>query len=193
MSRLQHPTAYKFTHYRLGDDGERYLIWGSTIGEIPIGDVRQGSRVERYALSDMEWLDNNLVDAGEEQMLDVYFRGATGPTNFFGRLYNDTPTETDTLSTLTGEVTGSGYPGTNTIERSATGFPTLALDAGDFRASSKTLSWTAGGSWSAATHFVLATVASGTAGILVAYRALSATRTLATNDVLNAAIQIKLA
>ena len=128
-------------------------------------------------------------------MLSVYFRAGTAPTNFFLRLYNDTPVDTDTLALLTGEVSGTGYPGTHTIERSTVGWPTLALDAGDYRVVSKNIVWTNSGgtAWTAATHSVVATVSTGTAGLLIAYRALTATRTLQPSDTLTSNIFLKLA
>lgn len=192
---MRSPTAYRFRQYRLADDGNRYLVWASTVGEIPLGDVPQGSRREALLVAEQEWLPNTLVDEGEQDILDVYFRGATAPTSFYGRLYNDTIVETDTLASLVGEVSGTGYPGTNTIERSTVGWPTLSLQAGDYRVDSKTLTWTNTGAtaWSAATTFVLATAASGTAGKLLAFRDLSATRTLQPNDQLQASIRLSLA
>lgn len=187
------PTNYTFRHYRKGADGEDYLIWGSTIGELAIGDVRRGSRQEVDAIEHQLWLPNNLVDEGEEDMLDVYLRNGTAPTNFFLRLYNDTPVDTDTLATLTGEVVGTGYPGTHTIARSAVGWPTHAIDGGDWKTTSLLILWVAAGTWTTATHSVLATVTTGTAGLLIAYRALGAARNLIATDTLDANIGIKLA
>lgn len=189
------PTHYRFRQYRVGEDGRRYLIWASGVGELPLGAVLAGSVVEAEVINDQGLLPNNLVDEGEDDILDVYFRAATAPTNFFLRLYNDTPVDTDTLATLTGEVTGTGYPGTNTIERNTTGWPTLAPDSGDARVVSKTISWenTGGSAWGAATHSVLATVQTGTAGLFIAYRALTATRTLQPSDTLDSDIFLKLA
>ena len=67
-----------------------------------------------------EQIKNAFADEGEQLILDVFLRGAAAPSGFFLRLYNDTPVETDTLSTLTGEPSGNGYSPA-TVERSATG------------------------------------------------------------------------
>lgn len=160
-------TEWRFEHKR---DGE--VIWESD----PIGLFHS----------------NALADEGEKSMLDVYFAGTTPLANLYVRLYNDTPVDTDTLATLTGEVTGTGYAAI-TLARGTTDWPTVALDSGDFRASSLQKTWTAGGAWTAATYAVLASVASGTSGLLIAYTALGATRTLVNTDELNFIQRIKLA
>ena len=186
---LKSPTAYRARHYRTFE-GEKHLIWAQGIGEVE--PIRVGSKEFADVMYDQPWSDNTLADEGEEDILVAFFRGGTAPTNTYLRLYNDTPIETDTLATLTGEVSGTGYPGTNTIESNATGWPTSGLDAGDWRLVSKTITWTASDTWTAATYLVLATVASGTAGSLIAYNALSATRTLVNGDSLDADYTLKL-
>jgi hypothetical protein len=135
-------------------------------------------------------LQNTLMDEGEGNMLDVYYRGATGPTSFFVGLFNDTPGETDSLTDLTGEPTTNGYE-RQEIEASETGFPTLALDGGDFQAESKTVTFEAdGGAWGPVTHAVLAT-SEDNSGLAVAFVALQATRTLQDGDSLEFSINIK--
>jgi hypothetical protein len=185
---MRGPTAYQFAHHRTIDD-ERCLIWGNGIGEVLI-PVASPEYVE--ALGDRAWQGNALADEGESDMLAVYFRTQAKRANMFGRLFNDTPVETDTLATLTGEVTGTGYAAV-TWAVSDAGFPTLALDTGDFKVTSSTQTFTAGGAWTVATNLVVATVASGTAGLHVAWAALSASRTLATSDTLDVSVAIKLA
>lgn len=148
---------------------------------------------------DLLWEDrdvhNELTDEGEQSILDVYFRNGTAVATFYGRLYNDTPVDTDTLATLTGEVTGTGYdPSTQAVwARNSTDWPTLALDSGDYRVSGLQRSYVAGGAWTAATVLVLASVATGTAGLHLAWVSLSTTRTLALNDTLNVTPRVKLA
>lgn len=133
---------------------------------------------------------NDLADEGEADMLDVYYRNATAPTTFYLRLFNDTPVETDTLADLTGEPSGNGYS-PQEIERSNVGFPTLALDAGDWQLTSKTVTFTAsGGSWGPVTYAVLATTSDNT-GKLVAYKQLSQARTLQDGESLEVTITIK--
>jgi hypothetical protein len=181
-------TAYRFAHYHT-IDGVRCLVWGNGIGDV---ELEAGSPLAVEALADRPWQSNALADEGEQDMLDVYFRTQAKRTNLYGRLYNDTPVETDTLATLTGEVIGTGYAAL-TWPVSNTGFPTLALDAGDFKVTSSTQTFTAGGAWSAASTLVLATVATGTAGLHVAWSALSSTRTLAISDTLDVSVSVKVA
>lgn len=153
------------------------------------------------AAGNLKWQDlnrqNALADEGEQAFLDMYLRGATPPTRFYIRLLNSSPSETTTLATMTGEPTHTnGYQlyssGTNKITRDSTGWPTLALDSGDYQAVSKTWSITAvGGTIGPVTTAVLSTTADNT-GKLVAYVALSATRTLQIGDTLQVTYKVKL-
>jgi len=138
-----------------------------------------------------EQAPNALVDEGELLLLDVFLRAAAAPAGFFCRLYNDTPIETDSLAALTGEPAVNGYAA-QAIERSNVGWPTLALDAGDYQATSKELTFTAtGGSWGPVTHCVLATSSDNT-GKLVSFAALSTARTLAAGETLRITYRVKL-
>lgn len=138
-----------------------------------------------------EVLQNALADEGEQSMLDGYLRAQNLPTTFYLGLYNDTPLETDTMADLVGEPTENGYA-RQEIERSAVGWPTLALDSGDYMATSKQVTFSAtGGSWGPVTYMVLTTTASGTAGKLIAFVALSQSRTLQNTETLGCKIKIK--
>ena len=133
---------------------------------------------------------NAFADEGEQLILDVFLRGATAPTQFYLRLYNDTPVETDGLASLTGEPSGNGYS-PSLIERSATGWPTLALDSGDYQATSSAETFTAsGGSIGPVTYAVIATNSDNT-GKLIAYAALSQSRTLADGESLTVTYKLK--
>lgn len=185
---LLHPTQYRFRHYR-PDVG---LIWASDGDEsrefdgIPIGSKHE-LRIKRESL----WTPNALADEGEKDILDVYFDDVAVRTSLFLRLYNDTPVETDTLATLVNETSGTGY-GPITVTR-GTDWTDPALDAGDMQTVMSTKQFAATGAWTAATHLVLATVGTGTGGLLIAYVALAATRTLANGDTLDIDLAIKLA
>lgn len=185
-------TTYQFAHRRLVD-GVPHLIWGNGIGDVLIPS---GTRLEREALADRNWLDNALADEGETDMLSTYFRATTRPTTFYGRLYNDTPTDQDTLATLTGEVSGTGY-GAVSWAQGTTDFGTIALEpptTGDAKTTSTIKTFTnGGGTWSAATALVLCTASSGTSGLHIAWVMLQATRTLAASDTLQVSVAIKLA
>lgn len=134
---------------------------------------------------------NSLADEGEQMLLDVALRGGTAPTQYFLRLFNDTPIETDTLAALTGQPSTNGYAA-QLVERSAVGWPTLALDSGDFQAVSKEVTFTAsGGSWGPVSHCVLATSSDNT-GKLISFAALSQARTLAAGETLRITYRVKL-
>ncbi len=147
------------------------------------------------AEGNLKWEDvnrpNNLADEGEYHFLDVTLRNGTAATQFYLRLYNDTPTETDTLALLTGEPSTNGYAAC-LVERSNTGWPTLALDSGDYQATSSTETFSAsGGSWGPVTYCVLATT-SDTSGKLISYVALSQSRTLQSGESLQVTYKLKL-
>jgi hypothetical protein len=134
-----------------------------------------------------ETAHNALADEGEQQMLDVYLRGATAPTGFTIRLFNDTPVETDTVADLTGEPSGAGYAA-QTIEKSAVGWPSLVLDSGDYLATSKTVTFTAsGGPIGPVTYACLVSSDSK----LISYAALSQSRTLADGESLMITYRVK--
>ena len=137
-------------------------------------------------------LHNALADEGEQNMLDQYFRNQNAPSTFYARLCNDTPIETDALSDIQNEPSGMGYSAQE-IERSAVGFPTLALDSGDYQLTSKqvTFECTGSGNSYTVTYAYLATTSNDT-GKLVAFVALSQSRTLNTGDNLKLTVKIKL-
>ena len=181
-----HPTEWRFSHRTA--DGQ--VLWLSGIGDV---DMEVGSAEHLAALAEQPWTPNALADEGEQDMLSVYFRAGTAPTNFYIGLVNDTPVETDTVATLTGEPSGNGYA-RQLVERNSTGWPTLALDSGDYRVVSGEETFTAsGGSIGPVTYSFLTTTSSGTAGLLIAYAALSASRTLAAGETLGVTARVKLA
>lgn len=164
--------------------GKKHPMWVG-IYEFEHRD-KDGELIEKWVV------ENALADEGEGNMLDTYLRATSSPTTFYLALYNDTPVEADTMADLTGEPSGNGYA-RQEIERNSTGWPTLALDSGDFMATSKQVTFSAsGGSWGPVTYMVLTTTASGTAGLLLAYVALSQSRTLQNGETLGCKIKIKL-
>lgn len=177
--RHGHPTAWKFRHWSAPDDrdGLRRLTWANGIGDLKRGPKENDLIIPELFMGQPFQL-NNLTNEGEQDFADVYFDDQAVRANLYIRGYNDTPLETDTLSTLTGEVTGTGYAALDytrgTDWTAASGVATGA-----------TKTWTAGGAWTAMTNVVIATVASGTAGLTIAYVALSATRTLANGETLD--------
>lgn len=148
----------------------------------------------RDAAGNLKWdleQENQTANEGQNALLDVFYRNGTAPTQFFIRLYNDTPVKTDSLTNLTGEPSGNGYAAV-TIERSAVGWPTLALDSGDYQITSKNAVFTAsGGAIGPVTYAVLATTSDNT-GLLISYVALSVSRTLQDGDTLTVTLSTKL-
>lgn len=169
VNRMEHPTSWRYRHYRDGG-----LIWASGIGDVDPSD-------EADVLMEQPVTLNAVADEGEQSILDSYFRGQNTPTSFTLRLTGTTPSETSTLAGLT-EVTGTGYAGI-AVARNTTDWPTLALVGGDYKVSMLTKTFTATGTWTAATYMYLATTSNNT-GKLISYSALSASRTLVNGDTL---------
>ncbi len=141
---------------------------------------------------------NVLGNDGQQHFLDVYLRAASGVTNFYLGLTDSTTTcsiaKADTLTTVVGygEPSGNGYA-RQLIERSATGWPTLALDSGDYMATSSVETFTASGGSIGPVYCAFVTdVVSGTAGKHISFAALSTGRTLASGESLQVTYKIKL-
>lgn len=178
-----HPTQWRFRHLRGGQ-----VIWASDLGDLA---VPVDSPEYQDLLRSQPFGDNELANEGENSMLAVYFRNATAPSGFFIRLYNSAPSEDDGLSDLTDEPSGSGYS-PQSVARSAGGWPTLALDGGDWQIVSDVVTFEAsGGTIGPVSHGVLAT-SSDNSGLLIAYRPLSTSRTLTDGDSLNVEFRVKL-
>lgn len=166
------------------------------------GVVRQIGVFEftaRDAQGNVLWTEeahNSLADEGEQHLLDVTLRNGTAATQFFVRL-SDTTTPCSIAETNNLTAASAGEPSTNgyaaqLVERSAVGWPTLALDAGDFMATSSTETFTAtGGSWGPVFCAFLATTSDNT-GRLISFAALSTGRTLASGETLQVTYRLKL-
>jgi hypothetical protein len=177
--------VFKEAHWLLKS---RYV--GMDVREIGSMDFRCFDRHGNLKWEELN-RQNTLADEGEYMFLDVVLRNGTTPSNFYLRLFNDTPAETDTLGSLTGEPTSYGYAA-QTVERNTTGWPTLELDSGDYRATSSTETFSAsGGSWGPVTYCVLAT-STDSSGKLVSYVALSQSRTLQSGESLQVTYRLKL-
>lgn len=177
---LLSPTIAKFEHARAGRP-----IWLSGIGEVEGISDKELAIVREL----QPWNHNYLADEGESLMLDSFFRAASLTTNFYLTLLTADPGETGTMATMS-EVTGTGMARITMI-RGNTDFPTLALASGDFQVTALAKVFTAGGTWTAATHAALVTTVSGTAGKLLVVNALSATRTLLNTDTLTVTLAVK--
>lgn len=148
----------------------------------------------------IKWEEDNIPNAlsneGEYLIQDVMFRGNTAPVGYYLRLYNTTPGLTSTLTTLAASepATANGYnPANQGITKDATGWPLVPqLVTSHYEITSKTVTITAsGGTIGPVTYAALATSSDNT-GKLVAYAALSATRTLQIGDSLAMTYKIRL-
>ena len=190
-------TKYKFRHYRpTPDGGPSSLVWAQDgdVGseEFELGSLLKGSRAELEIRRSQLWAPNALMDKGEIDILDVYVNDQAVRASTFFRLYSDGAiAETDTLATLTNEVSGTGYTGI-TVTRD-TDWSAPALDGGDGQSTSVVKQFSASGTWTAADELVWATVATGTAGLALGFVALSTTRTLTSGDTLDVDLAVKLA
>ncbi len=135
-----------------------------------------------------EWIKNFLADEGEKDVLDVYLRGAAAPASFRVRLFADTPVETDSLASLSGEPGGSTGYVSPTVNRDATqnGWPTLENAGGDFRAVTRTLTFRCTGpnAYPAIQYAALCTTSDNT-GKLVDATALTQSRALKSGETLD--------
>jgi len=143
-----------------------------------------------------DYLPNALLDEGEKNVLDVYFRNTNVPAQFYLGLGNNggtpaTPADTTLLSGVT-EVSGTGYA-RQLVNRNTTDWGASALDAGDYQSISKTVLFenTGGSSWTAADYWFLTTVLSGTSGLLLCAGALSSSRVVAAGQGFNLSIKQK--
>jgi len=136
---------------------------------------------------------NALADEGEQSMLDSYFRGLNVPTAFYARLCNDTLLETDTLAAVQNEPAGTYGYAAQTVAKSAVGFPTLEMDAGDYRVVSAAITFTASGGTIGPVNTAYLATTSNNTGKLLAYVSLSTARTLLDGDQLQVTLRIKLA
>jgi len=138
-----------------------------------------------------ETIENALADEGEALALATFLQSAA-LTEFYLGLSDDTPDDTYALADLVGEPPGTYGYARQLIERSNVGWPSIALDAGDFMATSKLVTFTAvGGTIGPVTIMFLTDVATGTAGNFIAWAALSAARTLEADESLGCKMKIK--
>lgn len=184
-STLIHKRVFKYPHWLL-----KSKYYGMDVREIGSMSFRCFDKDGKLRWEELD-RPNNLADEGEYMFLDVTLRAGTAPSNFYLRLFNDTPVDTDTLGSLTGEPSGNGYTA-QTVERNTTGWPTLALDSGDYQATSSTEIFSAtGAGWGPVIYCVLAT-STDSSGKLVSYVALSQSRTLGAGETLQVTYKLKL-
>lgn len=171
-------TAWQFAQYRPDPDGVRRLISAEGLGDF------RGPREDDPAIievrANIPLILNNLTDEGENDLVEVYFDDTAVRSALYARFYNDTAVETDTLTTITNEMSGNGY-GALTYTR---GTDWTVSGGSAAVGATKTLT-ASGGSIGPFTDMLLATVSTGTAGLAIAYVALSTSRTLADTETLD--------
>lgn len=154
-----------------------------------------------------ETVGNFLLDEGEFGILDIALRGGTAPSSWYIGLFTSdltvAPTETNTLASLNTagpyeptNVQCPGYSARAAVNRDATvnGW-SLDLSAGDYEASTKTVSWPAVGDWAKTIRWLFLTTtgtAGDTTGKLFSLAQLLHDRTVYSGDVLDVTYSLKL-
>jgi len=144
--------------------------------------------------NDSGWLENHLTDDGFEEIYEIFFRGDAGPDGGFEiGLNQQSLTQSSSFADLV-EVTGDGYSREAvTRDDTASGFPSLGLNAdNDMEIESTTVTFenTGTANWDAAVDAFLNSADSTDGEILIAYRPLSADRTLQPGETIDVAIRI---
>ena len=129
-----------------------------------------------------------LANEGELQIIEDHLKNGTSRYVRLG--VGLEPPENAILGDIT-EVSGSGYAVVE-VEGSAVGWPTVALDSGDYMATSKSLTFTATGTWTEAAFAYLATTSDDTGRLLSAVD-LAASKTLGSGDVMIVTFNLKVA
>ena len=133
-----------------------------------------------------------LHTEGLQFLLEVAFSEEQSvPANFHVGLATDASlAENASLASLT-EVSGSGYA-RQAVASDNVDITSAAAGTNDRKVTTKTVTFTATGTWTGANTVFLCSVASGTAGKLIASAPLSATRTLHNGDTLQVAVEVQL-
>lgn len=178
-----------------GNRGSQSAVETSGITEIGHFEL-----IARNSAGEEIWREefhNLLSDGGEQSFLDCYLRLQNCPSGFYLRLSNPTncgnsSAETSSLATIaTSEPSTNGYAA-KSLTRNTTGWPTLALDSGDYQATAAQQTFNAsGGSWGPVTCAFIAST-SDNSGVFIASGALSTSRTLAAGESLQVTYRIKL-
>jgi hypothetical protein len=135
---------------------------------------------------ELKWVEegyNTLTTEGAKSILDTFFKDDTSaPTEFYIRLCNDSLVISDTLATIQNEPTSTFGYAAQLVERSSTGWPTEVLTSGSWQLTTKEVSFTASGGDIGPINTVYIATTLDNTGILVAFRALSLTRTILDGD-----------
>lgn len=145
----------------------------------------------------LKWVEkgyNSLATEGAKLILGTFFKDVvTAPTEFYIRLCNDTLVKSDTLTTIQNEPAATYGYAAQLVERSSTGWPTEVLDEGDWKLTTKEVSFTANGGDIGPINTVYLATTSDNLGILIAFKALSLSRTIVDGDTALVDYPVKLA
>jgi len=150
----------------------------------------------RDATGAVKWAESgpNMVhNEGEQYLLQAAFsEEQTPPANFYVGLDDRAAlAEDDVLTDLSNEPSGDGYARQPVASDNVD--VTVALDSGDYKATFKEVTFTAsGGTWNSVRNLFFCTVVSGTAGKLIASRALSQARVVADGESLDVQYWLKI-
>jgi len=128
-----------------------------------------------------ETLRNRLSNQGQSDVVATIYQAVAWPSaTLYGRLYNYSPLQTDTLGTLTNEMSGNGYAAVGWT-RGTTDFPgtpaVLSTGESEIVGVAKTYGPATGAGIGPFTYFVFATTSDNT-GHFISYAPFSAARTI---------------
>ena len=170
------------------------MIWASDgpgHSEERNDGIVKGSELDLDIRNSQLWTPNELANEGEIALLEAYFGTGNAPTSLYFRLWQTSLIDTSTEAYAT-EVTGTGYPGGAAVTLTKdTDWGAVTAGPGGTTSVTKTFTATAS-DWDAAVDLALCTTGTGTAGLMIAYAALSATRTLLDTDTLDVTMQVAL-
>lgn len=146
--------------------------------------LERGPYSRSLGYQDEQWISDNLIlQEGERNVLDSYFRNQNNPPQFFLGLHSGSLTETATLANVV-EPSQSGYARI-LYNRNTTDFPTLVATAGDdFRVEGAAKVFTAAATWTPVNKMFLASLQTGLVGSLIVEADLGAVRALLSQDTL---------
>lgn len=162
---------------------------------VPMGwffkvDVVRGELGRALGLEDSrDIVHNALLDEGERNVLDVYFRNNLAPASFFLGLHSGALAETHTLTNVV-EPSQAGYA-RQAIARNTTDWGTPALDAGDYKTTATQESFGAAATWTPVNECFLSSTSAGASGSVLLSAALSTFRSLVSGDTLNVTLSVK--
>jgi len=138
-------------------------------------------------------MNNALLDEGEINILNAYFRADSVPVNFYIGLGNGTlPGEGSTLSSISAnEVSGTGYA-RQIVNRNTTDWGVPSVGGVGFETTSTAVTFNATGTWSTADYMFLTDVSTGTSGNLLVSVGLGTPRTLINGDSLSVDLTVNL-